>query len=176
MKFSPKHDDNIMRAIYGALVVFSVAFSNIGSGLTHTIFMCLTVVCLCTGLFLFMRHEMTTYTYIAMENDGGLDFYVDKAMGKRSSYVCYYPLKDCVALEKYEKGTKKELCKRLGKTFFYRYSHNVFTKDKYIIVFQNEGHCDAVICQLDTPNYEYLKNAISLSREKEKEKEEAIAE
>lgn len=172
MKFSPKHTDNVMRAIYGALVVLSVAFSNIGSGLTHTIFMCFTVICLCIGLFLFMRHEMTTYTYIILENDGGLDFYVDKSMGKRGSYVCYYPISDCVAFEKYEKGTKKGLRARLGRVLFYGYSHNVFTKDKYVIVFQNEEHCDAVICQLDAQSCEHVKKAISLSQKAKDEKEQ----
>jgi len=172
MKFSPKHNDNKMRAIYGALIVLSIIFANIGSGLTHTIFMCFTVVFLCTGLFLFMRHEMTTYTYIVIENDGGLDFYVDKSMGKRGSYVCYYPLSDCVAFEKYGKGTKKEMGTRLGRVFFYRYSHNVFSGDQYIIAFQNDGYCDAVICQLDTQNYEYLKNAVSLSQKGEAKGEE----
>lgn len=164
MKFSPKHEDNVVRAIYGALIVMAVAFANIGTGLTRTIFMCLAVVCLGIGLFLFMSHEMTTYTYIAIEKDKGIDFYVDKAIGKRGAYVCFFPLCDCVALEKYEKGAKKKLATTHGRVSFYNYCHNVFCGEKYVMVFKNDDHCDAVICQLDEKSYLYLNKAISLSQ------------
>ena len=163
MKFASKHNDNLMRSIYAFLVVASLIFMNIGTGIVHTVFMSLSVVSLAVGLYLFMRHEMTTFTYIVMENEGRLDFYVDKSSGKRGAYVCYYPLSDTVAFQKYEKGTKKEIYQKFGKTFVYNYRHNRFCKDNYIIVFQNEGYCDAVICQLDEKHQELLKLAISKS-------------
>lgn len=172
MNYSPRHNDTKMRAIYGVLVVLAFAFMNIGTGLVQTIFMSLSVICLCFGVFLFIRHDMTTYTYIVYDNEGELEFFVDKATGKRNAYVCYYPLCDCVTLLKYEKGTKKEIEEKYGKTFFYNYCHNRFSYEKYIIVFQNNGYCDAVICQLDQVNYEYLQNAISTAHEKAKENKE----
>lgn len=176
MKISPRHNDTKMRAIYGALIVLSVAFMNIGTGIVHTVFMCLTVLCLCAGLFLFLRFELTTYSYILRENDDGFDFYVDKSTGKRGSYVCFYSLKDCVALEKLENGKKKEIQENHGKTFFYNYIHNRFSNEKYVIVFQDEKHCHGIVCQLDNQSYERLSNAISLSKRNDSSIENAKAE
>ena len=170
MSFSPKHNDVKMRAIYGALIVLSVAFMNIGTGLVRTIFMCITVVCLCTGLFLFTRFEMTTFSYIIRDNEGELDFYVDKATGKRGSYVCYYPLKDCVTVEKATKGIKNKIQENHGKTFFYSYHHNKFAKNKYIVVFQNDGYCDGIICELDEKSLELLNRGVALAKKQEEQR------
>lgn len=169
MNFAPKHTDNILRGIYAFLVLASLIFMNFGTGIVRTVFMSLSVISLATGLYLFMRHEMTTFTYIVMENDGRLDFYVDKSSGKRGSYVCYYPLSDTLHFSKYEKGTKKEIYQKFGKTFVYNYRHNRFCGDKYIIVFQNNGYCDAVICELDEKHVSVLEKAISKSKESKAE-------
>ena len=44
MRFSPIHQDNIIRAIYGALVLSSFVLMSLGTGIVHTIFMCISVV------------------------------------------------------------------------------------------------------------------------------------
>lgn len=165
MKYTPKHTDNLLRAIYGSLIVASFVLMGFGTGLVRTILMSLSVVFLAVGLFLFIRHEITTYSYIVIENGDRLDFYVDKLTGKRGAYVCYYPLCDALAIEKYEKGTKKEINSKYGKTFTYNYCHNRFCGEKYIIVFQNDTHRDAVLCQLEASHAEYIKKAIPQSEE-----------
>ena len=164
MKFTPKHNDIKMRAIYGSLIVLAVAFMNIGTGIVHTVFMCGTVVCLCTGLFLFTRFEMTTFSYLVRESDEGLGFYVDKATGRRGAYVCFYLLKDCVALERLSKEKKREIQAKHGKTFFYGFNHNKFSTEKYIVVFQNNDHCDGIVCQLDEASLCQLSRAISIAK------------
>lgn len=169
MKFSPKHNDIKMRAIYGVLIVLSVAFMYVGTGIVHTIFMCGTVVCLCTGLFLFTRFEMTTFSYLVREGNEGLAFFVDKATGKRGAYVCCHAFKDCVAIEKLTKGKKKEIQAKHGKTFFYSFYHNKFSKSKYIVVFQNEGHCDGIVCQLDEASVKCLHRAVAIAKKTEEE-------
>lgn len=158
-----------MRAIYGSLLVLAVAFMNIGTGLVHTIFLCGTVVCLCTGLFLFIRFEMTTFSYVVREGNDGLGFFVDKSTGKRGAYVCYYELKDCVAIERLVKGKKKEIEAKHGKTFFYGFCHNKFSAEKYIVVFQYGDRCDGIVCQLDESSVAYLTNAVALSKENAEE-------
>ena len=166
MRFSPIHQDNIIRAIYGTLVLSSFVLMSLGTGIVHTIFMCISVVFLCTGLFLFTKTDLTTYTYIVMENDSRLDFYVDKKTGRRGAYVCYYPLCDTVAFEKCHRGIKKEIRQKHGKVFFYNYCHNRFCGEKYMLVFENEGYCDAIICELDQKSCNYLKNCISKEADK----------
>ena len=42
-------------------------------------------------------------------------------------------------IEKYEKGIRKKLEQKYGKTFVYRYCHNIFCGEKYLVVFQNNG-------------------------------------
>ena len=172
MQFSPKHNDIKMRAIYGGLTVLALGLMYIGTGLVHTILMCGTVLCLCTALFLFTRFEMTTFSYLVREGNEGLGFFVDKSTGRRGAYVCYYELKDCVAIEKLTKGKKKEIQAKHGKTFFYRFYHNMFAAEKYIVVFQNEGHCDGIICQLDEASLSYLSRAVAHVKENEKKGEE----
>ena len=162
MKFSPQHSDVRMRAIYASLIVSSFVLMSVGTGIVKTVLLSLAVVCLGVGITLFIKCDMTTYTYIVLDREKGLDFYVDRANGKRSAYVCYYPLSDAIALEKYEKGTRKALRQRFGKSFFYHYSHNRFCCDRYVLVFKNEGYCDCVICQLDKESYDFLKGAISV--------------
>ena len=169
MKYTPKHTDNVMRAIYAGLIVFAFAFMNIGTGLLHTIFMCIAVVFLCAGLFLFTRFEMTTFSYLIRDVEDELYFYVDKATGKRGAYICFLPLKDCVAIEKMEKGKKKAIQEQHGKAFFYNYNHNRLAKDKYIVVFQNEDHFDGIICQLDQPSLELLHRGVSIAKKPKSE-------
>ena len=158
-----------MRVVYATLVIAAFVMMSFGTGIVRAILMSLAVLCLGVGLYLFIRHDMTTYTYIVLENEDRLDFYIDKATGKRGAYVCYYPLSEVVGFEKYERGTKKALREKYGKVFVYHYSHNRFCDDKYILVFQNEGYCDAVICQFDPACVEYLNKGIALSKEKKEE-------
>ncbi|MBQ7225198.1 MAG: hypothetical protein IJX02_01195 [Clostridia bacterium] len=164
MKYTPKHSDIIMRTIYGGNIACALVMMMLGTGLVRTILLSFSVVLLAVGLFLFIRHDLTSFTYIVMENEKRLDFYVDRAVGKRGAYACYYPLSDAVLIEKYEKGTKKRLYSEYGKVFVYNYCHNRFTKDKYIVMFRNDGYFDAVVIELDTGCYEYLKKGIEASK------------
>jgi hypothetical protein len=138
----------------------------LGEGIAKIVFTTLSLVFIATGLYLFIKHDLTTYTYIVMENEGRLDFYVDRVVGKRGSYVCYYPLSDLILVEKYEKGITRELNKKYGKTFVYKYLHNKFGNEKYIILFKNQGYNDAVVCQLDTSSFEYIKRAAENEKSK----------
>ena len=164
MKYSPRHEDTLMRAIYGVLVIAAFVMMSFGTGIVRAVLLSASVVCLGVGLYLFMRHDLTTYTYIVMENEGRLDFYVDKSTGKRGAYVCYYPLCDAIGVFPLEKGAKKELSAKHGKVFFYNYSHNRFCQNKYVVLFQNDGYCDGVICQLDSGSVTYIERGISLSK------------
>ncbi len=163
MNHSPKHNDTPMRVIYGALITVGLIMNMLGEGTVKLIFTSLSLIFIGTGLYLFIRYDLTTYTYIVMENEGRFDFYVDRAVGRRGSYVCYYPLCDLVLIERYQRGVEKRLNREYGKTFVYKYFHNRFAKEKYIIVFKNQGYNDAVVCQLDAEALEYLKGVQSNS-------------
>ena len=160
MNYSPKHNDTKMRAVYGMLIVLGLCLTSVGTGVVRAILMSVGLVCLSIGLYLFIRYDMTTFTYIVMENEGRLDFYIDRVVGKRGSYVCYYPISDLALAEKYEKGTKKRLYEKYDKIFVYNYCHNRLRGEKYVLVFENDGYYDGVIVELDGVCFEYLKNQI----------------
>lgn len=172
MNYTPKHNDNRIRAIYASLIVIAFICMSVGTGLLKTVLMSLSVIFLITGLFLFIKHDLTSFSYIVMENEGRLDFYINKITGKRGNYVCYYPLSDVEALEKYEKGTKKQLYQKYGKVFIYHYAHNRFSEEKYVLVFKNDEYYDAVVCEFDNKNYELLKLGIEKSKSVKAENEE----
>ena len=167
MRYSPNHSDPRMRALYASLVVCAFVMLSVGTGAVRAILVSLALVCLGVGLYLFIKCDMTTYTYIVMENEGRQDFYIDKAVGKRGAYVCYYPLSDVAYFDDYIKGSKKEINEKYGKVFFYNYCHNRLNGDKQILVFENDGYYDAVIIELDKQSIEYLKKAIRVSKETE---------
>ncbi len=167
MKFSPNHNDNRIRAIYGGFIVIAFAMMCFGTGLVRTVLLSLSIVFLGVGLYLFIRCDMTTYTYIVTRKGERLDFYIDKSFGKRGAYVCYYPLTDAVSLEKYERSKRKALKEKHGKVFIYNYCHNKLVGEKYIFTFKNEGYFDSVIIELDKKSFEYLKASMKEQTEGE---------
>lgn len=158
MNYSPKHNDMKMRILYGGLVILSFVFMSVGKGPLGAIFKALSILFLAAGLYLFIRHDLTSFSYIVMENGGRLDFYVNRTTGKRGAYVCYYTLDDILCIEDYKKGKKAELSQKHGKVFFYNYCHNRFCGNKQIIVFENQGYCDAVIVELSKECVDYLRS------------------
>lgn len=163
MKYSPKRTDNAIRAIYAILLIMTVLFAGTGSGITKAILSSLALIFLTSSLYLFIRYDMTSYTYILSEKDGGYDFYIDKYVGKRGGYVCFYPISDSVMFEKYEKGMKKSLRNKYGNIHFYNYSQNIIKSDKSIIVFSNTDYFDAVIFEPDSDFSDMIRKASSMS-------------
>ena len=165
MNYSPKHNDTKIRAIYGGLVILSFVFMSVGTGVVGAVCKAAAILCLALGLYLCIRHDLTTFSYIVMDKGNRLDFYVDRAVGKRGSYVCYYSLDDVACIEDYKKGTKKEIEEKYGKVFFYNYCHNRFTGIRQVIVFENTGYYDAVIVELSQECVDYLKSNIKQNEE-----------
>ena len=165
MNYAPPHNDTKMRTIYAILVAAGLALYFVGTGWVKAVLTALSLVFLATGLYLFIKHDLTTYTYILMENEGRQDFYVDRVVGKRGTYVCYYPLCDAVCLEEYKKGTRHILEEKYGKVFVYNYCHNRFSGKKQVLVFENDGYYDAVIIELDEMSINVVKSYLSLYSE-----------
>ena len=149
MKFSPKRTDSAIRAIYAGLLLASLLFAGTGQGILKAILTSVALLTLTGSIYLFIRYDLTTYTYIIKENGESHDFYIDKSVGKRGGYVCYYPVSDIVLIEKYGKDTKKRLRSKYGKVNFYNYSQNIIKANKSVILFKNDGYHDAVIFEPD---------------------------
>lgn len=166
MKYSPKHNDKTMRILYvlffGAALIFMML--PIKEGIPRTVLICLSMASIVGAMYLLMRYELTTFTYILNPKGNDYDFFVDRAQGKRGNYVCSYRVSDIIKVEDYNKGTREAIQKEYPSIFIYNYTHNHFTGKKQIIVFRG-ARCEAVICELGDEMESFLKNVIELVKE-----------
>lgn len=167
MNYTPKHSDKAVRALYLGLFLLGVITMLLkGEGTVGIAFICISIVSLISSIYFVVRYELTTYSYIVNENNGRNEFAVNKAVGKRGNYVCYYMVSDIVKIEDYSSETREALKKDYPNTFFYNYTHTLFEKKKQVILFKNSAHYDAVIVELNDECYGYMKNIIELEKSK----------
>ncbi|MBQ8392934.1 MAG: hypothetical protein IJX51_04090 [Clostridia bacterium] len=166
MKYTPPRTDKKIRAVYCTLFMLAILGMVIKvGGFYTTALQCSAVIMLTACLAIFIKYELITYTYILAERNNTLDFYVDKQTGKRGAYVCYFPLTDAVRLEKLDKNSKSRLRKEYKGISFYKFTKNIFTGDKYILVFQNGQGYDAVIFEPDKHFVELINNEMDKNKE-----------
>lgn len=170
MKYAPKHTDKTMRILY--ILLFGIALVlmtlPIKEGIPRTVIICLSIISLVSAMYLIVRYELTTYTYILNPKGNSYDFFVDKAVGKRGNYVCSYDIASIVKVIPYEKDTREALKKEYQNIFIYNYTHNTFTGKKQVIVFRNTPNYEAVICELGNELESFLNSVIELVKEQRK--------
>ena len=150
MKYIPKKADLKARILYASLFIISVFCMMIDFvPRLKPIFSSIGLVCLVASLYLFIRFEFTIYEYILIERNKTLDFYVNKITGRRSSYVCYFPLTDACEIRSYTKNLKKEICEKYKNVSFYKYNQNIFLKEKQVVIFNNDGKYIAIVFEPD---------------------------
>ncbi len=165
MNFTPKHKDGALRALY--LGLFALGFITMlmnGEGTKGIVFTCVSLISLVGGLYLLMRYELTTFSYVMNAKENDFEFFVNKSVGKRGNYICFYMVSDIVRFEPYNSEMRENLKKDYQRIFFYNYTHNLFKEQKQVIVFKNSSHYDAVIIEADEAYNEYIKNAIELTK------------
>ncbi len=167
MKFAPKHNDKTARILYIllfglALVLMSLPFKE---GTSRTVLILISIASLVSAMYLIMRYELTTYTYILNPRGNDYDFFVDKAVGKRGNYVCSYPASNIVKVVPLQKDTREELKKEYPNILIYNYTHNLFCGKKQVIVFRNSPYYEAVICELGDEMESFLEKIMALIKE-----------
>ena len=167
MKFSPQHEGGAIRALYIGLFAFglicmSLPFEN-GTRRTAMIIICMAS--LVGAMYLMMRFELTTYTYVLNPKENGYDLFIDKAVGKRGNYIASYSVLDIVKVIPYEKDTRQELSKEYEGIIFYNYTHNLFSKKKQVIIIKNSPNYDALIVEMNEQFEAFLREVIKLSKE-----------
>ena len=169
MNYTPKHSDKATRALYIGLFILGVVMMFLkGEGIVATAYICISIVSLISSIYFVVRYELTTYSYIVNENEKGFEFIVNKSVGKRGSYVCYYMISDVVKIEPYTSESKETIKKDYPNLYFYNYTHTLFEKNKQVILFKNSAHYDAVIVELDEERYTYVKNLIELEKSRKR--------
>ena len=167
MTYSPVHNDKSLRTIYITMFFASVA-SMVVNGIRKDsyswLYISLAMLCLVGFMFLLISFELTTYSYVLNAKERSYDFFVDRTVGRRNGYICYYPLDDLVYITKKDELAKEKLKEKYGKIQFNRYIHNLFTKDGYILVFKNKSYYDAIIIEANDTYLAFLNNAIKLQK------------
>lgn len=162
MKYSPKKADLKARILYASLFVISVfcIMIDFPTGI-KPILSSIGLISLVASLYLFIRFEFTSYEYILIERNGTLDFYVNKITGKRSSYVCYFPLTDACKITSYSKEEKQELIKQYKGVTFFKYNQNIFAGERYVLIFNDGSKFVAIIFEPDKDFVFHVQNEIT---------------
>ena len=166
MKYTPKFKDKKLRFIYAALfIITAVCLLSPTSGIVATVFSSVALISVISASFLFIKYEVTFFTYILIDRNSTVDFYVEKRSGKRGAYVCYYPTSDIKEIVKADKDTKASLKDRYKNIYFFNYSKNVFCEEKYYIVFENQNRFDAVQIEPDEAFLNFLNSKLISNEE-----------
>ena len=163
MQYSHKKISGKSRIIYISLMLLGFFLTSVKlEGWSRVIFATIGVFALVTGLFFIVRYELTEFSIVVNAKENDFDFFINKVVGKRGAYDCYFRLSDAEDIVKLEKSTKKELKEKYTKVFFHNYSHNLSSPDRYVILFINDDQYEGVICELNDTMLTYLKNSIEM--------------
>lgn len=156
MKYSPKKTDTTVRVLYSASFVAGIALMIFpAEGARAAIFSACALILLAIGIFMFVKYDCSIYEYILLERNGTFDFYVNKLTGKRGTYVCYFPLTDCVETGSYKEDTRKKLLDKYPSLRFAKYVQNfISSKNLFYAIFRNDGALECVIFE---PNEEFIR-------------------
>ena len=163
MTYTHKKHAGIVRIIYLALLVIGFVLYPIKIEGMELMFTLSSFVCLAAGVYLLIKCEMITYTYVIKEKGTDFDFFVNRAMGRRGNYVCYYFVSDIVKIEKHTKEIVSEISKKHIGCGYYNFSHGIFSKDKYIILFKLDGKYDMIIVEMNEEFKAYLEECMQKS-------------
>ncbi|MBQ7353646.1 MAG: hypothetical protein IJW54_06580 [Clostridia bacterium] len=167
MTYTPKHNDKSLRTIYMILFfvsIIAIIVNGIRKDNYSWLYISIAMLSLVGFLVMLISFELTTYSYILNAKAKSYDFFVDRSVGKRGGYVCFYPLSDLVYLTKNEDGIREKLTKQYKKIQFNRYVHNIFSKNTYILVFKNTNYHDAVIIEPNDTYLAFLNKVIKLQK------------
>ena len=172
MKYSPKKTDSVARLLYaGALLGGFVLMFIPAEGLKATLFCALALVLISIGIFIFIKYDCTRYEYILLERNDTFDFYVNKLSGRRGTYVCYFPLTDCVEFGEYKDDIKTSLVDKRQGTRVSRFVQNFISgKNLFYAVFKNDNAFDLVVIEAN----DEIKKMFELYASKPSDDEDAV--
>lgn len=161
MEYTHKKHLGIIRIIYLVLIVGGFVLYPLGEGTIKLIFSISSIALLVAGLYLLIKSEMVTIKCEVKERKSDYDFYISRAMGRRSNYVCYYYLSDAVKIVKHTKEAVKEISQEYKNVGYYSFCHGIFSKEQYIILFKLDGSYDMIVIEMNDEFKSYLEKCMS---------------
>lgn len=153
------------RIIYIALMLLGIFLTSLKlENWARFAFTTIGIFSIVASAFLILKYELTEYTVIVNAKEDNIDFFINKVVGKRGAYDCYFKMSCGEEALKLERGTKEELKKKYSKILFHTYCHNIVSQDKYAIVFKNDDQYECVICELNDTMLSYIESSISIAK------------
>lgn len=161
MEYTHKKHLAVFRIIYLALIVsgfilYPLDYEGLKLFTTLSSFACLVA-----GLYLLIKCEMITFTYVINERKTDFNFFINRSMGRRGNYVCYYYISDAVKVVKHTKEAVQEITREHPGCGYYSFCHGIFSKDQYIILFNLNGSYDMVIVEMNEEFKSYFESCMA---------------
>ena len=160
MTYTHKKHAGIMRIIYLALIVIGFILYPMEFEGNKLIFTLSSLFSIVAGLYLLIKTEMVTYTYVIKEKGTDFDFFVNRAMGRRGNYVCYYYISDAIKVVKHSKEVVSELTKQYANVGYYNFCHGIFSKNKYIILFKLQDEYNMILVEMNDEFKSYFESCM----------------
>ena len=160
MEYTHKKRLAIFRIIYLALIVIGFIMYPMGEGTIRLFFSIASIICLVGGIYLLIKCEMITITCIIKEKETDFDFFINRAVGRRGNYVCYYYVSDAIKVVKHTKEAVNEISKEYKNVGYYSFCHGLFSKDQYIILFKLKDAYDMIVVEMNDEFKAYFEECM----------------
>ena len=161
MTYTHKKNHGIIRIIYILLLVLGFVLYPMDFQGMKLVFTLSSFACLVAGIYLLIKSEMITYTYVIKEKKTDFDFFVNRAMGRRGNYVCYYYISDAIKVVKYSKEVVSDFTKKYKNIGYYNFCHGILSKDKYIILFKLENEYNMILVEMNDEFKSYFEDCMA---------------
>ena len=166
MQYTHKKNSGVVRALYIFLIGlgFAIAFIPF-KGLAGSIMSTVAMASIIVGMVVFMKYEATVFSIVINARETDFDFFINKVIGKRGAYACYFLVSDAIKVVKYDgKGSRAELEKEYSGIGFHYYVHNFKSKDRYAIIFLLDGKYDALVVELSPEALAQIEHFMSVAK------------
>ena len=160
MTYTHKKHSAIIRIIYVTLLILGFVLYPMEIEGLKLAFSLSSFACLAAGLYLLIKSEMITFTYVIKERETDFDFFVNRAMGRRGNYVCYYYISDAIKVVKYSKEAVSEFSQKYKNVGYYSFCHGIFSKDKYIILFKLKDEYNMILVEMNDEFKSYFESCM----------------
>ncbi len=166
MQYTHKKSSALVRFLFLTLIGlgFIIAFIPF-TGLIRSIMSTVAILCILGGMMIFMKYEATVYSVVINARETDFDFFINKSIGKRGSYICYFYISDALKVVKYDGAdSKDEISKEYNGIVFHSYVHNLKSRDRYAIIFKLDGRYDALVVELNNEALSRLNDFIEVAK------------
>ena len=153
------------RIIYISLMLLGIFLTSIKlENWARFAFTTIGIFALVGGAFFILKYELTEFSIVVNAKEDDVNFFINKTVGKRGNYDCYFKMSTCEEVLKLEKDSKKSLREKYSKIYFHTYCHNLVSQDKHAIIFKNDDQYECIICELNDTMLSYLESSMSLAK------------